>query len=199
MKYKTGDRVKVRSDLATWTSYGDDSVTEPMMPFKGTTVTIVSTTHGWDGNKYSIEGDDHNWTDEMFEGLAKGEGKMKACKLMVDALENPQKYHGRKCKVVDGAYDCEGHAVTELYIGTDGDFRSKDNGYRVYVGHDTELEEIPQPVSFMDAAKAMDRSAYIECRYKGEIKLYGGSKFTTLSGCNPVTIEEIVHGEWTIK
>jgi hypothetical protein len=80
-KYKVGDRVIVRKDLNVIKRYRmEDSdflefVAHPMLNFRGQVVTIKKVRdYG-----YAIEEDNayYNWTDEMFEGLAKEEEKEK--------------------------------------------------------------------------------------------------------------------------
>lgn len=64
MKYKIGDKVRIRPDLEV-KGYGSESAVEEMTTFSGERVTIskVNTVD------YSIEEDDGQfyWTDEMFE------------------------------------------------------------------------------------------------------------------------------------
>ena len=69
MKYKIGDKVRVREDLAADQWYGDDIFTHEMISFKGKIVTIKKIRE----NKYVIEEDhgDWNWTDEMFLPIIK--------------------------------------------------------------------------------------------------------------------------------
>lgn len=62
MKYKVGDKVKVRSDLRVGKSYGDAFVYD-MSKFRGKIVTIESV---WKQG-YRIEEDAYWWTDEMLE------------------------------------------------------------------------------------------------------------------------------------
>lgn len=67
MKYKVGDKVKVRSDLKTSELYGSLCVLDEMIKKK--TVTIASVHDGY----YKVVEDDYEWTDEMFEGLVEDE------------------------------------------------------------------------------------------------------------------------------
>lgn len=64
MKYKIGDKVRVREDLTAEKQYGKDSFVSQMIPFKGQIVTIKTVNE----SKYTIEEDcgDWYWTDEMF-------------------------------------------------------------------------------------------------------------------------------------
>ncbi len=63
MKYKVGDKVKVRSDLRVGKSYGEHAFVHDMFKFKGKIVTIESV---WKQG-YRIEEDTYWWTDEMLE------------------------------------------------------------------------------------------------------------------------------------
>lgn len=64
MKYKVGDKVKVRSDLKAYEIYGSNMLTKSMEKFAGKTVTIS----GVGINSYAIEEMEvAYWTDEMLE------------------------------------------------------------------------------------------------------------------------------------
>ncbi len=63
MKYKVGDKVKVRSDLRVGKSYGEHTFVHDMFIFMGKIVTIESV---WEQG-YRIEEDAYWWTDEMLE------------------------------------------------------------------------------------------------------------------------------------
>ena len=71
MKYKVGDRVRVREDLKVGCYYGDESFRPDMKKYLGKTVTIsrVSSREG----SYWLKEDDGNWcwTDKMFEAKCK--------------------------------------------------------------------------------------------------------------------------------
>ena len=69
MKYKVGDKVKVREDLSTKDEYDRCSFVPEMKLFLGETVTIHKVCG--DINRYEIK-EDHGawyWTDSMFEPL----------------------------------------------------------------------------------------------------------------------------------
>lgn len=71
MKYKVGDKVRVRKDLVIDSIYGEDSFTEEMAMFRGKVVTISKILNN--GKYYILEDGseyDWSWTNEMFEGLA---------------------------------------------------------------------------------------------------------------------------------
>lgn len=63
MKYKVGDKVKVRSDLRVGKSYGEHTFVHDMFKFMGKIVTIESVRE----RGYRIEEDAYWWTDEMLE------------------------------------------------------------------------------------------------------------------------------------
>ena len=67
MKYKVGDKVRVRSDLKTSVLYGSLYAIAEMIKKK-----IVTITYVYDGC-YKVVEDDYAWTDEMFEGLVEDE------------------------------------------------------------------------------------------------------------------------------
>lgn len=67
MKYKVGDKVRVRRDLETAVMYGVLCVVDEMLKKK--IVTIKSVRDGY----YKVVEDDYKWTDEMFEGLVEEE------------------------------------------------------------------------------------------------------------------------------
>ena len=69
MKYKIGDKVRVRSDLKLDEIYGGKRFTSGMGMQKGCILTIKSICD----NAYLTEYDtyEHLWTDEMFENINK--------------------------------------------------------------------------------------------------------------------------------
>ena len=69
MKYKVGDKVRVRDDLSTDKSYDECCVAPSMTVFLGKTVTIHKVSEGI--NRYKIKEDSMkwNWADSMFEPL----------------------------------------------------------------------------------------------------------------------------------
>lgn len=71
MKYKVGDKVRVRTDLQIRTNYGDYMFVSGMDDYKGSVVTISDVF----SNVYYIKEDKGKWgwTDELFEGLAEDE------------------------------------------------------------------------------------------------------------------------------
>lgn len=70
MKYKVGDKVKIREDLSTEHKYLISCVGD-MLNYKGKIVTIIGVVHDENYTKYNIYEDNNYWiwTDDMFEGL----------------------------------------------------------------------------------------------------------------------------------
>lgn len=65
MKYKVGDKVKVRADLVQEEVYGCETAVDDMVDMRGMTVTIGDVDESGYGIKEDPEG--YTWTDEMFE------------------------------------------------------------------------------------------------------------------------------------
>ena len=63
MKYKVGDKVRVRKDLVPGNKYGDVTYVSNMNKFKNEECVITST----DNEVYCINGLGYWWTDEMLE------------------------------------------------------------------------------------------------------------------------------------
>lgn len=66
MKYKVGDKVRVREDLEVGKSYNGCYFESSMAKLKGKVVEIVDL----DDESYFIKEDKYYWTEEMFSGLA---------------------------------------------------------------------------------------------------------------------------------
>lgn len=69
MKYKVGDKVRVRRDLEDGETYGGWDALEDMVKMRGEIVTIRRVR----SSAYELEEKGLMWTDEMFEGLAEDE------------------------------------------------------------------------------------------------------------------------------
>lgn len=70
MKYKVGDKVKVKNDLSLYVNYDGESANEDMVALKGQVVTIARTLLN---NEYHIKEDkeEWTWTDAMFTSKIK--------------------------------------------------------------------------------------------------------------------------------
>lgn len=69
MKYKIGDKVRVRSDLVENKTYGGWGALEDMVKMRGEIVTIRRVR----SSAYELEEKGLMWTDDMFEGLVEDE------------------------------------------------------------------------------------------------------------------------------
>ena len=69
MKYKVGDKVRVRRDLEDGETYGGWDALEDMVKMRGEIVTIRRVR----SSAYELEENYLMWTDEMFEGLVEEE------------------------------------------------------------------------------------------------------------------------------
>ena len=104
MKYKEGDRVKIRADLEFDKQYGSRAFTQYMAKWRGQVVTILACV----GNCYWLkDGESWNWTDEMIEGLASEDD---------DAVNHPAHYTQGKIECIDYIIDkklsyCLGNAI----------------------------------------------------------------------------------------
>ena len=102
MKYKVGDKVKIREDLIEYKSYGDCTFLSDMEPWRGQVATIACCKD----SSYLLEGDGKwDWTDEMIEGLA-----------VDDAVTHPSHYTDGKIEVIDFIRDkhldfCRGNVI----------------------------------------------------------------------------------------
>ena len=67
MKYKVGDKVRVREDLNIDEMYGALDVVDEMLKKKIVTITSVHDDY------YKVVEDDYKWTDGMLEGLVEDE------------------------------------------------------------------------------------------------------------------------------
>ena len=107
MKYKVGDKVRVRSDLEKHKAYGGWYTSEGMVKMRGEIVTI----RGVKSSSYELEENDFRWTDEMFEGLAEELTAEEAIKVLADMC-------ARGCK------NCElGKSVKESRYSFCSDYR----------------------------------------------------------------------------
>lgn len=67
MKFKVGDKVKVRSNLHTSSNYGGFDFVESMVKHKGRIATVVFVSNDDECYELDIDSRWHNWTDEMLE------------------------------------------------------------------------------------------------------------------------------------
>ena len=71
MKYKVGDKVRVRRDLERYRQYGKYDANRNMAELHGSIVEIKKVEN--EKQRYEINDNLYYWTDEMFEGLVEDE------------------------------------------------------------------------------------------------------------------------------
>ena len=100
MKYKVGDKVRVRTDLIVDKIYGADKFILSMCKFKGKICTIKEICD----KCYLFEEDDDEWywTDEMLEDVSDNNvGEIKA--RTVDVADNSKEFHDAFVEMIDFA------------------------------------------------------------------------------------------------
>lgn len=102
MKYKVGDKVRVRSDLHKGEDYGGCDFNEEMESYRGKIVIIT-----FIGNDYYGVDDDlmFAWTDEMFEPVEEMSAA-EAIKLFGELCHEQDGCDGCPIKKINGAIRC---------------------------------------------------------------------------------------------
>lgn len=111
MRYKVGDKVRVRNDLKKNVMHGGLCVIDEMLKKK--IVTITSVHDGY----YKVVEDDYRWTDKMFEGLAEEEL----------TAEEAIKIQAEMCRCIM-CKDCEIDKIRDDSHYECAEFRSKNPG-----------------------------------------------------------------------
>lgn len=128
---------------------------------------------------------------------------MKAYELMKLTKENPEKYKGKKYRCTNGAIiNFMGNEHNEFCINEYGEFVDNDNIKRMYITDTTEVEEIQQPVSFMEAIKAYAEGKVIICTLNSRANIYKpkGKHGYLIDHCGGgLTAAEILEGTWYIE
>jgi hypothetical protein len=125
MKYKVGDKVRIREDLKVGKMYGDWDCSEDMAQCGGKIATIVRCCD--DFYKIDLEDNFYNWTDEMFE-----EEYEHASKFNVDDkvrvrrdLHVGNKYNG--LTLTNSMYEC--HDIMTIASTDDDNYTCKESGF----------------------------------------------------------------------
>jgi hypothetical protein len=146
VKYKVGDKVRVRKDLEVHKCYGMAPFSDLMVGYLGKTVEI-SCVHS---RHYNIKGDRFLcWTDEMFDVLAKEESKVKykTWEVVKMLTENHELVFVRPSDGVRTMLGDKIHAGEII-----GKYLKQTNGEGIRLSDEWEL--VPQPITFTEAVKA---------------------------------------------
>ena len=94
MKYKVGDKVKVKEDLEIGETYGGLTFSVQMREYRGQIVTIKTA----DDDSYQIEEDELNWywTEEMLEDV---EEKLKEADYGIEVVNEQNKIEELETKL----------------------------------------------------------------------------------------------------
>lgn len=89
LRYKVGDKVKVREDLGNKCTYGGIGASDEMTLMYGRILTIksIEKEHGH-YEHYHVEENSWNWTDEMFVGYEIPEAKIDNRVYVDEAVES---------------------------------------------------------------------------------------------------------------
>ncbi len=104
MKYKVGDKVRIREDLVMGWNYGGSVAVDDMTDMAGSVVTIEKVGERFG---YCIEEDPDNycWTDEMFEPVGEMSA-IEAIKLFGELCREQEECDGCRIKKNDDAISC---------------------------------------------------------------------------------------------
>ena len=135
---------------------------------------------------------------------------MFASKLMELARKEPEKYEGKRYRVLGlCCIGPERQHYSTVIVDSEGKLQGKGYDNWAYINSNTKLEEIPpepEPVDFMEAVEAYERGEVVECALEGCKYVYQKSvtdvKYAPMHEQNDedgyVSLREILHGKWYI-
>ena len=105
MKYKVGDKVRVREDLVMGGNYGGSVAVDDMTDMCGNVVTIERVGEAF-GYYIEEDPDDYCWTDEMFEPVEEMSA-VEALKIAAELCEE-EMMCSKECPIknIDNTIDC---------------------------------------------------------------------------------------------
>lgn len=104
MKYKVGDKVRIREDLVMGGNYGGSVAVDDMTDMAGSVVTIERVGEAF-GYYIEEDPDDYCWTDEMFEPVEEMNAA-EAIKLFVELCREQDGCDGCPIKNIDNTIRC---------------------------------------------------------------------------------------------
>lgn len=104
MKYKVGDKVRIREDLVNGGDYGGSVAVDDMTDMAGSVVTIERVGAAF-GYYIEEDPDDYCWTDEMFETVEEMSAA-EAIKLFGELCHEQDGCDGCPIKKINGAIRC---------------------------------------------------------------------------------------------
>jgi hypothetical protein len=127
---------------------------------------------------------------------------MKAYELMKLVKENPQKYDGKQFKVTKSVVvDMNGQSYKEFKINKHGEFTT--GVYRLFINDIAEVEEIKQPIPFLEAVQAYAEGKTIRCESKEwGTRIYQNKETHKMLKDDEnmaIDVEEILEGVWYIE
>ena len=136
--------------------------------------------------------------------------KLYASELMELARKEPEKYDGKRYKVL-GLYCIgpESQFYGEVIVDSEGKLQGKGHDNWAYINSNTKLEEIPpepKPVPFMEAVKAYSEGKTVDCKVGNCRYVYqkceGDTPYKAMHEKNDessgVSAKEILEGTWHI-
>jgi hypothetical protein len=190
MKYKVGDKVRVRKDLEAGRLYGTNTFVEEMAEYSGKVVTIKYLLI----SGYNIGNSPYTWTDEMLEPATLSTGDM------IDAIQPGQKYKNELNTVV---------MLKDNYLIVDSKCLLLLDGNLSMSAQWTLIPPEPKPVSFMDAVKAYAEGKTIRCKLKEDVTRFIAPKHKSAfshfgywikgDGNTDISTGQILNGIWTVE
>lgn len=200
MKYKIGDKVKVKSG----TKILSCGAIQDMLQMAGKVVTIKE----YCDNDYRIEEFDYYWSDEMFSGLAEQEGKgMKFSKVIAELEKYPSKkfethlQNGTKVVAYSSGYvDSYFHID---FFDQDNKKISEERAVGKFNGNIRtalcwhEVKPEPVAVPFLEAVKALSEGIPVYNILDDSKTIYTET-YLQDSGGYAISASEILNGKWYI-
>ena len=204
MKYKVGDKVKVKKGLELNREYGGILFAKPMQCCLEVTIAWVhQEDEGYDFNGYSVKENNCFWTDEMLDGLVELEEKF-------NIIEAGNMEVGTRFKVIneDGGVEDEIVEIVECVDGYSHKFLAwyGDYGCPLTLA-DTNVNskfvkiDSWKEVSFMEAVEEFVKGNKIKSIWDTVTSIYDGDKNFELKDVDNQIIDgnEILQAKWFVQ